>query len=59
MSAVIVRDLEALWAKGFGFAYLEYQIPAIEGALYHRIVNKGVCHNACPATHGTGKIELR
>jgi CubicO group peptidase (beta-lactamase class C family) len=35
MSAVIVKDQEVLWAKGFGFADLEKQVPATPETLYH------------------------
>jgi CubicO group peptidase (beta-lactamase class C family) len=35
MSAVIVKDKEVLWAKGFGFADLENRIPATPETLYH------------------------
>ncbi len=34
MSAVIVRDQKALWAKGFGFADFESRIPATPDTLY-------------------------
>ena len=30
LSAAIVKDQEVVWAKGFGFADLENQIPATE-----------------------------
>lgn len=35
ISAVIIRDQEVLWAKGFGFADLENRIPATPDTLYH------------------------
>src|SRR5688572_27048912 len=35
MSAVIVRNQEVLWSKGFGFADVEKQIPATPETLYH------------------------
>jgi CubicO group peptidase (beta-lactamase class C family) len=35
LSAVIVRDQQVLWSKGFGFADVENQIPATPETLYH------------------------
>jgi len=35
MSAVIVKDQKVLWARGFGFADLEKQVPATPETLYH------------------------
>jgi CubicO group peptidase (beta-lactamase class C family) len=35
MSAVIVRNQEVLWAKGFGYADLENRIPATPTTPYH------------------------
>src|SRR6185436_8321819 len=35
MSAVIVKDQKVLWAKGFGLADQEKQIPAAPDTLYH------------------------
>lgn len=35
MSAVIIKDQNVLWAKGFGFADLENRIPATPDTLYH------------------------
>jgi len=35
LSAVIVKDQKVLWARGFGFADLEKQIPATPDTLYH------------------------
>ena len=35
MSAVIVRNQEVLWSKGFGFADVEKRIPATPETLYH------------------------
>jgi len=35
MSAVIVRNEEVLWSKGFGFADVEKRIPATPETLYH------------------------
>ena len=35
MSAVIVRDQEVLWSKGFGFADADRKIPATPETLYH------------------------
>jgi CubicO group peptidase (beta-lactamase class C family) len=35
MSAVIVRDGEVLWTKGFGYADVEKQLPATPETLYH------------------------
>jgi len=35
LSAVIVEDQKVLWAKGYGFADLENQIPATPDTLYH------------------------
>lgn len=34
LSAVIIKDQEVLWAKGYGFADLENRIPATPGTLY-------------------------
>src|SRR5262249_43072027 len=34
LSAVIVKDQKVLWAKGFGFADLEKQVPATPDTLY-------------------------
>jgi CubicO group peptidase (beta-lactamase class C family) len=35
MSAVIIKDQKVLWAKGFGYADFEKQIPATPDTLYH------------------------
>ena len=35
MSAVIVRDQQVLWSKGFGFADVENKVPATPQTLYH------------------------
>src|SRR5688572_28220812 len=35
LSAIIVKDQEVLWAKGYGFADLENGIPATPDTLYH------------------------
>jgi len=35
MSAVVLKDQKVLWAKGFGFADLEKQVPASTDTLYH------------------------
>lgn len=35
MSAVIVRDQQVLWSKGFGFADAENKTPATPATLYH------------------------
>ena len=35
MSAVIVRDQQVLWSKGFGFADTDKQVPATPETLYH------------------------
>jgi len=35
LSAVIVKDQEVSWAKGFGFADLENRIPAKPDTIYH------------------------
>src|SRR5262245_55127085 len=35
MSAVILRDQQVIWSKGFGFADAEKQIPATPETLYH------------------------
>ena len=35
MSAVIVKDQEVLWTKGFGYADLENRIPATPDTVYH------------------------
>ena len=35
ISAVIIRDQETLWAKGFGFADFENRTPATPDTLYH------------------------
>jgi len=35
MSAVIVRDQEVLWSKGFGYADFEKKVPATPQTLYH------------------------
>jgi CubicO group peptidase (beta-lactamase class C family) len=35
MSAVIVKDQEVLWARGFGFADVEARVPAKPETVYH------------------------
>ena len=35
LSAAVVKDQKVLWAKGFGYADLERQIPATEHTPYH------------------------
>ncbi|HEX3130632.1 MAG TPA: serine hydrolase domain-containing protein, partial [Thermoanaerobaculia bacterium] len=35
MSAVIVKDQEVLWAKGFGYADFENRVPATPDTVYH------------------------
>src|SRR5262245_52483241 len=35
LSAVILKDQKVIWAKGFGFADLEKQVPATPNTLYH------------------------